>query len=178
MFAVCSSLLTLLISYAFGSADYRTYCYDLRNIRAPWCVLAGHNKAVSYVKFLDSETLVTASTDNSLKIWDLNKTSPSSPSTSACSLTLGGHTNEKNFVGLSVANDYITCGSETNEVFAYHRSLPMPITSHKFGSIDPISGKETDDDNGLSVSSVCWRGKSDMVVASNSSGCVKVLQMV
>ncbi|KAJ6703487.1 PROTEIN SPA1-RELATED 2 [Salix viminalis] len=163
---------------AFGSADYRTYCYDLRNIRAPWCVLAGHDKAVSYVKFLDSETLVTASTDNSLKIWDLNKTSPSSPSTSACSLTLGGHTNEKNFVGLSVANDYITCGSETNEVFAYHRSLPMPITSHKFGSIDPISGKETDDDNGLFVSSVCWRGKSDMVVASNSSGCVKVLQMV
>ncbi|KAJ6388556.1 hypothetical protein OIU77_027003 [Salix suchowensis] len=163
---------------AFGSADYRTYCYDLRNIRAPWCVLAGHDKAVSYVKFLDSETLVTASTDNSLKIWDLNKTSPSSPSTSACSLTLGGHTNEKNFVGLSVANDYIACGSETNEVFAYHRSLPMPITSHKFGSIDPISGKETDDDNGLFVSSVCWRGKSDMVVASNSSGCLKVLQMV
>ncbi|XP_052307130.1 protein SPA1-RELATED 2 isoform X3 [Populus trichocarpa] len=163
---------------AFGSADYRTYCYDLRNCRAPWCVLAGHDKAVSYVKFLDSETLVTASTDNSLKIWDLNKTSSSSSSVSACIVTLGGHTNEKNFVGLSVANDYITCGSETNEVFAYHRSLPMPITSHKFGSIDPISGKETDDDNGLFVSSVCWRGKSDMVVAANSSGCLKVLQMV
>ncbi|KAG6781150.1 hypothetical protein POTOM_014039 [Populus tomentosa] len=163
---------------AYGSADYRTYCYDLRNTRAPWCVLAGHDKAVSYVKFLDSETLVTASTDNSLKIWDLNKTSSSSSSASACSVTLGGHTNEKNFVGLSVANDYITCGSETNEVFAYHRSLPMPITSHKFGSIDPISGKETDDDNGLFVSSVCWRGKSDMVVAANSSGCIKVLQMV
>ncbi|XP_034896405.1 protein SPA1-RELATED 2 isoform X2 [Populus alba] len=163
---------------AFGSADYRTYCYDLRNTRAPWCVLAGHDKAVSYVKFLDSETLVTASTDNSLKIWDLNKTSSSSSSASACSITLGGHTNEKNFVGLSVANDYITCGSETNEVFAYHRSLPMPITSYKFGSIDPISGKETDDDNGLFVSSVCWRGKSDMVVAANSSGCIKVLQMV
>ncbi|CAK7335675.1 unnamed protein product [Dovyalis caffra] len=163
---------------AFGSADYRTYCYDLRNVRTPWCVLAGHDKAVSYVKFLDSETLVTASTDNSLKIWDLNKTSSSGSSTGACSLTLGGHTNEKNFVGLSVANGYIACGSETNEVYAYHGSLPMPITSHKFGSIDPISGKETDDDNGQFVSSVCWRGKSDMVVAANSSGCMKVLQMV
>ncbi|KAJ7952114.1 Protein SPA1-RELATED like [Quillaja saponaria] len=163
---------------AFGSADYKTYCYDLRNVRTPWCVLFGHEKAVSYVKFLDAETLVTASTDNTLKIWDLNKTCHNGPSTNACSLTLTGHTNEKNFVGLSVADGYIACGSETNEVYAYCRSLPMPITSHKFGSIDPISGKETDDDNGQFVSSVCWRGKSDMVVAANSSGCIKVLQMV
>ncbi|XP_061337854.1 protein SPA1-RELATED 2-like [Gastrolobium bilobum] len=163
---------------AFGSADYSTYCYDLRNLRSPWCVLAGHRKAVSYVKFLDSETLVSASTDNTLKIWDLNKTSPVGPSSSACSLTLSGHTNEKNFVGLSVADGYIACGSETNEVYAYYRSLPMPVTSHKFGSTDPISGKETDDDNGQFVSSVCWRGKSDMIIAANSSGCIKVLQMV
>ncbi|XP_031276011.1 protein SPA1-RELATED 2-like [Pistacia vera] len=39
---------------AFGSADYRTYCYDIRNTKNAWCVLAGHEKAVSYVKFLDS----------------------------------------------------------------------------------------------------------------------------
>jgi len=54
----------------------------------------------------------------------------------------------------------------------------MPITSHKFGSIDPISGKETDDDHGQFVSSVCWRGKSNTLLAANSSGCIKVLQMV
>ncbi|KAE9614086.1 putative transcription factor WD40-like family [Lupinus albus] len=163
---------------AFGSADYSTYCYDLRNLRSPWCVLAGHRKAVSYVKFLDSQTIVSASTDNSLKIWDLNKTSPVGPSTSACSLTLSGHTNEKNFVGLSVADGYIACGSETNEVYAYYKSLPIPVTSCKFGSTDPISGKESDDDNGQFVSSVCWRGKSNMVIAANSSGCMKVFQMV
>ncbi|WCJ26451.1 SPA1-related 2 [Euphorbia peplus] len=163
---------------AFGSADYKTYCYDMRNVRAPWCVLAGHDKAVSYVKFLDPETLVTASTDNSLRLWDLTKASSSGLSTNACSLTLSGHTNEKNFVGLSVNDGYIACGSETNEVYAYHRSLPMPITSHKFGSIDPISGKQTDDDGGQFVSSVCWRGNSDMVLAANSTGCIKVLQMV
>lgn len=163
---------------AFGSANYSTYCYDLRNLRSPWCVLAGHRKAVSYVKFLDSETLVSASTDNSLKIWDLNKTSSVGSSTSARSLTLSGHTNEKNFVGLSVADGYIACGSESNEVYTYYKSLPMPITSHKFGSIDPISGKETDDDHGQFVSSVCWRGKSNTLLAANSSGCIKVLQMV
>lgn len=80
---------------AFSSSDYKTYCYDLRNISTPWCILAGHGKAVSYAKFLDAETLVTASTDNTLKIWDLNKTNSHCLSRDACISTLRGHTNEK-----------------------------------------------------------------------------------
>lgn len=163
---------------AFGSADYKIYCYDLRNANLPWCILAGHERTVSYVKFVDSATLVSASTDNTLKLWDLSRSSPTDLSHDACSLTLGGHANEKNFVGLSVADGYIACGSETNEVYTYYKSLPMPITSHKFGSIDPISRKETDDDHGQFVSSVCWKGKSNVIVAANSSGCIKVLRMV
>ncbi|KAJ4955402.1 hypothetical protein NE237_012185 [Protea cynaroides] len=163
---------------AFGTSDYMTYCYDLRNTKIPWCTLAGHGKAVSYVKFLDPETLVSASTDNTLKLWDLKKSSSSGLSKTACSLTFSGHTNEKNFVGLTVSDGFIACGSETNEVYAYYRSLPMPITSHKFGSFDPITGKEIGDDNGQFVSSVCWRGKSNMVVAANSSGSIKLLQMI
>ncbi|KAK6920005.1 WD40 repeat, partial [Dillenia turbinata] len=162
---------------AFGSADYKIYCYDLRNTRIPWCTLDGHGKAVSYVKFLDSETLISASTDSTLKLWDLNKTSLTGLSSSACSLTFSGHTNEKNFVGLSVWDGYIACGSENNEVYAYHRSLPMPITSHKFGSVDPITGHEVGDDNGQFVSSVLWRAKSNMVVAANSSGSIKILRI-
>ncbi|KAF6169098.1 hypothetical protein GIB67_038595 [Kingdonia uniflora] len=163
---------------AFGSDDYKTYCYDFRNTRNPWCALSGHGKAVSYVKFLDPETLISASTENTLKLWDLNKTNSSGLSINACSLTFRGHTNEKNFVGLSISEGYIACGSEMNEVYAYHKSFPMPRTSHKFGSIDPISGQETSDDNGQFVSSVCWRGKSEMVVTANSSGSIKVLQIV
>ncbi|KQK04781.1 protein SUPPRESSOR OF PHYA-105 1 [Brachypodium distachyon] len=163
---------------AFGSADYKTYCYDLRHTRIPWCTISGHGKAVSYVRFLDPETLISASTDNTLKIWDLNRTNSSGLSSSACSLTLSGHTNEKNFVGLSVHDGYITCGSENNEVYSYYKTFPMPITSHKFGSIDPITGQETNDDNQQFVSSVCWRGRSNMVVAANSSGSIKVLELV
>ncbi|KAI5443285.1 hypothetical protein KIW84_012081 [Lathyrus oleraceus] len=34
-----------LWSITFGSANYSTYCYDLRNLRGPWCVLVGHRKA-------------------------------------------------------------------------------------------------------------------------------------
>ncbi|KAI3954974.1 hypothetical protein MKW98_004977 [Papaver atlanticum] len=163
---------------AFGSADHKMHCYDLRNTRIPWCSLAGHGKAVSYVKFLDHETLVSASTDNTLKLWDLNQTVSGALSTNACSLTFNGHTNEKNFVGLAVSDGYIACGSETNEIYSYYRSLPMPITSHQFGSIDPISGQESSDDNGQFVSSVCWRRKSNMFIAANSTGTIKVLQMV
>lgn len=64
------------------------------------------------------------------------------------------------------------------QVYSYYRSLPMPITSHKFKTIDPVSGDEVSDDGGQFVSSVCWRRKSKMVVAANSSGVLKLLQMV
>lgn len=75
-----------------GSADYKIYGYDLRQIRSPLCTLAGHGKAVSYVKFLDAETLVSASTDNTLKRWNLNNVASSDD---ASSLSFTGHTNEK-----------------------------------------------------------------------------------
>lgn len=54
----------------------------------------------------------------------------------------------------------------------------MPITTHKFGSVDPISGQETTDNSEPFVSSVCWREKYNMVVAANSSGRIELLQMV
>lgn len=141
---------------SFGSADYKVFCYDLRNTRVPWCTLAGHEKAVSYVKFLDASTVISASTDNKLKIWDLNRTNYCGLSSSACSLTLKGHTNEKvcilvseiifqssylyadedinnfifqNFVGLSVSDGYIACGSETNEVLFFNLSLTFVYLS-------------------------------------------------
>lgn len=127
----------------FGSADHKIYGYDLRHMRIPWCTLAGHEKTVSYVKFMDSGTLVSASTDNTLKLWDLSKTNLSGTSSDACHLTFSGHTNKKvsvhilprsfwitsvaslsylfllslqHFVGLSVWDGYIACGSESNEV--------------------------------------------------------------
>ncbi|XVF33205.1 hypothetical protein REPUB_Repub17cG0148400 [Reevesia pubescens] len=163
---------------AFGSADYKVYCYDLRHARIPLCTLAAHEKAVSYVKFLDSKTLLSASTDNTLKLWNLNKTSSDALSSNACGLTFSGHKNEKNFVGLSVLDGYIACGSETNEVYCYYKSLPMAITSHKFGSVDPISGHQITAESGQFVSSVCWRQKSNMLVAANSTGSIKLLKLV
>jgi protein suppressor of PHYA-105 1 len=80
---------------AFGSADYKVYVYDLRTTKLPLCTLASHQKAVSYVKFVDSVTLVSASTDNTLKLWDLTRANTAPHAQTGCSLTYTGHTNEK-----------------------------------------------------------------------------------
>lgn len=134
---------------AFGSADHHLHYYDLRNTSAPLYVFKGHRKAVSYVKFLNANEVVTASTDCTLRLWSLKESLKASndtedpsnvvasttqgegplagcsttkrrpvASSSHCERTLVGHTNEKNFVGLSVNCDgeFIACGSETNEV--------------------------------------------------------------
>ncbi|KAL0362685.1 UNVERIFIED_CONTAM: protein SPA1-RELATED 3 [Sesamum calycinum] len=111
-------------SLAFGSADHRIYYYDLRNSKMPLCTLVGHNRTVSYVKFIDSTTLVSASTDNTIKLWDLTM---STSRVLDCPLqSFTGHLNVKNFVGLSVSDGYIATGSETNEVVVFHKAFPMP----------------------------------------------------
>uniref|UniRef100_A0A803LVC8 Protein kinase domain-containing protein n=1 Tax=Chenopodium quinoa TaxID=63459 RepID=A0A803LVC8_CHEQI len=162
-------------SLAFGSADHKIYYYDLRSPRVPLCTLIGHNKTVSYIKFVDSNTLVSASTDNTLKLWDLSLCASRVVEGPLQSFT--GHTNMKNFVGLSVSDGYIATGSETNEVFIYHKAFPMPALSYKFSSLDPLSGNETEDAAQF-ISSVCWRGQSSTLVAANSTGDVKLLEMV
>lgn len=162
-------------SIAFGSADHRIYYYDLRNPRVPLFTLVGHNKTVSYVKFVDSTNLVSSSTDNTLKLWDLSMCTSRVVEGPLQSFT--GHSNVKNFVGLSVSDGYIATGSETNEVFIYHKAFPMPALSFKFNSVDPLSGNETDDTSQF-ISSVCWRGQSSILVAANSSGDIKLLEMV
>merc|ERR1711976_812175 len=54
----------------------------------------------SYVKFLNSEDIVSASTDSQLKLWNINQTH--------CARSFTGHVNEKNFVGLATDGDYVT----------------------------------------------------------------------
>ncbi|KHN23997.1 Protein SPA1-RELATED 3 [Glycine soja] len=168
-------------SLAFGSADHRIYYYDLRNLKVPLCTLVGHDKTVSYIKFVDTMSLVSASTDNTLKLWDLSMCASRVIDSPIQSFT--GHMNVKNFVGLSVSDGYIATGSETNEafhfsslVFIYHKAFPMPALSFKFYSSDPLFGNEEDDSTQF-ITSVCWRGQSSTLLAANSTGNVKILEM-
>ncbi|KAM3744630.1 hypothetical protein ACB098_06G067200 [Castanea mollissima] len=162
-------------SLAFGSADHKIYYYDLRNLKTPLYTFIGHNKTVSYIKFVDATSIVSASTDNTLKLWDLSMCTSRVNDTPVQSFT--GHMNVKNFVGLSVSDGYIATGSETNEVFIYHKAFPMPALSFKYHNTDPLSGHEMDDAAQF-ISSVCWRGQTSTLVAANSTGNIKILEMV
>ncbi|KAK4485043.1 hypothetical protein RD792_007651 [Penstemon davidsonii] len=149
---------------AVGSADHHIHYYDLRNISQPLHIFSGHRKAVSYVKFMSNNELASASTDSTLRLWDVKENIPLR--------TYRGHTNEKNFVGLTVNSEYIACGSETNEVFVYHKAISRPAAWHKFSS----DVEEADEDTGsYFISAVCWRSDSPTMLTANSQGTIKVL---
>ncbi|XP_022955102.1 E3 ubiquitin-protein ligase COP1-like [Cucurbita moschata] len=149
---------------AVGSADHNIHYYDLRNISQPLHVFNGHKKAVSYVKFLSNNELASASTDSTLRLWDVKEYMP------LC--VYRGHTNEKNFVGLTVNSEYIACGSETNEVFIYHKAISKPMAWHRFSS-----DLEDNDEDASSyfISAVCWKSDSPTILTANSQGTIKVL---
>lgn len=236
---------------AAGCANYRTYLYDLRQTAHPLACVHGHKKAVSYVRWLSGDQLVTASTDNTLKLWSVpamaaagvapanaaaaGSREAAAAAASACLATYSGHTNQRNFIGLAVlpgspgdgaalggsssssrgqrAAGYIACGSETNEVFAYHTSMPVPITSHNFGAAAGAVGAGSQrQQQGLGyrgsgssrlgggqldvlqsdlaeaggpgvapehfVSCVTWNRRQGTIVAANSAGHIKVVELV
>ncbi|KAL2649172.1 hypothetical protein R1flu_017300 [Riccia fluitans] len=149
---------------AVGSADSNIHYFDLRNAHSPLHVFHGHRKAVSYVKFVSPNELASASTDSTLRLWDVQENS--------AIRTLKGHANEKNFVGLTVNSEYIACGSETNDVYVYHKAMSKPAACHRFGSPDP---EDSDDDASHFISAVCWKSDSPTMLAANSQGTIKVL---
>lgn len=65
----------------------------------------------------------------------------------------------------------------TGQVFVYHKAFPMPVLSYKFKTIDPLSDLEVDDASQF-ISSVSWRGQSSTLVSANSTGNIKILEMV
>ncbi|XP_014240947.1 E3 ubiquitin-protein ligase RFWD2-like isoform X1 [Cimex lectularius] len=156
---------------AFGSADHCVHYYDLRNMKEALCVFKGHRKAVSYVKFLNREDIVSASTDSQLKMWNINS--------AHCLRSFVGHINEKNFVGLATNGDYIGCGSENNSLYVYYKGLSKQLFSFKFDAVRSVLEKEKrEEDVNEFVSAVCWRQHSNIVVAANSQGIIKILELV
>lgn len=156
---------------AFGSADHCVHYYDLRNMKEALAIFKGHRKAVSYVKFLNKEEIVSASTDSQLKMWNVNNPH--------CLRSFVGHINEKNFVGLATDGDYVACGSENNALYVYYKGLTKQLFSFKFDAVRSVLEKDhKEDDVNEFVSAVCWRQLSNVVVAANSQGIIKILELV
>lgn len=59
-----------------GSVDHHIHYYDLRKTSHPLHIFSGHQKTVSYVKFLSNDELASASTDNTLRLWDVKRNLP------------------------------------------------------------------------------------------------------
>jgi E3 ubiquitin-protein ligase RFWD2 len=136
------------------------------------------------VKFLNKEEIVSASTDSQLKMWSVgmiggssgSKVSGTAPS---CLRSFIGHVNEKNFVGLATDGDYVACGSENNALYVYYKGLSKQLFSFKFDAVRSVLEKDRkEDDVNEFVSAVCWRQNSNVVVAANSQGIIKVLELV
>lgn len=165
-FNPCSSY-----NLAFGSADHCVHYYDLRKMKEALSVFKGHRKAVSYVKFLNKEDIVSASTDSQLKMWNVNQ--------SHCLRSFVGHINEKNFVGLATDGDYVACGSENNSLYVYYKGVTKQLFNFKFDTGRSVLEKSNkEDDANEFVSAVCWRQQSNVVVAANSQGIIKILELV
>jgi len=169
---VCCVKFNPFFSYnlAFGSADHGVHYYDLRRMKEPLALFRGHRKAVSYVKFLNKDEFVSASTDSQLKLWDVRQTE--------CLRSFLGHVNEKNFVGLTTNGDYVASGSENNSLYVYYKGFHKKMMAMRFDGMRSVLEKgKKDEELGEFVSAVCWRQNSNVVVAANSQGIIKVLEL-
>jgi WD40 repeat protein len=195
---------------AVGCADSAAYVYDLRRLAAPLEALRGHARPVSYVRFMGRSRLVTASTDASLACWDLagagrggdgdgSGSGSGAGGGSDASDLLGagggrraarrfrGHTNSKNFVGLSVRPEdgLVACGSESSQVFAYSLNWDQPLAAHDFGGGPPAAGAVAAARAGFApfCTAVCWQaatacpGGEPLLAAATSDGGLRVLAL-
>ncbi|OQV15230.1 E3 ubiquitin-protein ligase RFWD2 [Hypsibius exemplaris] len=158
---------------AYGSADHSIHVYDLRNTRYAFAVLKSHKKAVAYVKFMSEWELVSASTDSTLRLWDLKAVNGP-----AAVKTFTGHHNEKNFVGLDCSGNYIATGSENNSLCIYHRAMPKPAVLYKFEAPrESLARTLMKTDGGEFLSAVAWKKDSNVLARRNSQGLIEVLEM-
>ncbi len=162
---------------AAGCANHRVYMYDLRKASTPAAVISGPNRAVSYVRFMGPNSLVAASTDNAIRVWDVEEAlqaGSGGPSAGGVALpprcVFSGHKNERNFVGLSATDDgYIVTGSEDNSIHTYYKTLPFSVASYRLGD---VSGKKNkNSSNGGSSSS--GSGSQQPQQTSSSVGAKK-----
>ncbi|XP_010444626.1 PREDICTED: WD repeat-containing protein RUP1-like [Camelina sativa] len=153
-------------SLAVGCADRNAYVYDIRRLVDPLIVLDGHTKTVTYARFMDPHTIVTGSTDGSLKQWDINNGR-------RVVRTYRGHVNSRNFVGLSVwrHGGLVVSGSENNQVFVYDKRWEEPVWVCGLGQTDRFGSDRR------FVSSVCLRQVDEdwcTLVAGGSDGVLEI----
>ena len=124
---------------------------------------------------------MSASTDSHLKMWRVDDRNSVR--------TFTGHTNDKNFVGMDATSEFIACGSEDNHLYVYHKGFNNKLFNYQFAVNKSLFEKEErinyhQEPSPRSkefVSAVTFRktpNNSDVIVAANSQGAIKVLKLV
>jgi WD40 repeat protein len=194
---LCSSTGSLfLLSLLVGCVEFAFPCPEMQML---WQVCKGHERPVSFVRFMGRQQLATASVDSSLALWDLNGVTPT------LLRRYRGHTNVKNFVGLSVREEdqLMACGSEVGEAVAYHRAWSKPVakqpspgaptvsqTADQAGAVAAAALPEQQTRSGVQefASAVCWwpeqlggfsgRCGGPVLAAAKSDGDLRLLTLV
>eukprot|EP00798_Chlamydomonas_sp_ICE-L_P018213 gene18213-24663_t len=191
---------------AFGSANHRTYMYDLRytaqafNPEASHLIafgLANHQTYMydlRYTAQAGSDTGQDPASDSSGALMPFyhqgrSLAPPSQREGGAaphCCMTYTGHTNERNFVGLSVTSEgNIACGSENNTVYCYYKAMPSPVASFHCSTANAcgmLMQDEVEQTRATTasqfVSTVSWSRNGQYLLAANSVGAIKILSLV
>mmetsp|Transcript_15896 Transcript_15896/g.45496 ORF Transcript_15896/g.45496 Transcript_15896/m.45496 type:complete len:513 (-) Transcript_15896:105-1643(-) len=163
-----------------SSVDSCAYVYDLRNLACPLRTLRGHTRPVSYVKFYDQNTIVTAGIDSSLISWDLTRDR-------GCEreATYSAHSNNRHFAGLSVLPEegLVSCGSENGRVWAYDKEDGGVLAYPCAKDGDLTSGRGRVDDRSVFCSAVAWRplsatsGGGPVVAAALSDATIRICRL-
>lgn len=171
---------------AAGCANHRVYLFDLRRPDCPAATITGPRKAVSYVRFIGNDLLCAASTDSTIRLWNVDSMLEKQSSLGPPGVvnTLTGHVNERNFVGLSTSRDgYILTGSEDNCVYAYYKTMNFPISKFSNAPNTANAREEGFGKGGLGgkkgfISSVSWARASRRALIADSRGGVRLLDFV
>eukprot|EP00007_Cunea_sp_BSH-02190019_P009671 CAMPEP_0174242138 /NCGR_PEP_ID=MMETSP0417-20130205/26564_1 /TAXON_ID=242541 /ORGANISM="Mayorella sp, Strain BSH-02190019" /LENGTH=821 /DNA_ID=CAMNT_0015321497 /DNA_START=54 /DNA_END=2515 /DNA_ORIENTATION=- len=143
----------------FGSADSNLYVFDIRNTKEAVHVLSQHRGPVNSLCLVGREEVLSQSYDGSVLYWSAGK----------AVREYTGHVHKHAVsLGLDSKGDFFATGSENNSVVVYSRELEHPMISHSFNS-----GFEGSDKLAY-VSALCWKASSNVLVAGNSNGIVKV----
>ncbi|GMT31560.1 hypothetical protein PFISCL1PPCAC_22857, partial [Pristionchus fissidentatus] len=157
---------------AMAVSDSTVYIYDLRFPRSAVVQLRGHKRAVSYVRYMrgagagSKGRLLSAAIDSTVREWDVG--------TARCERVFRGHTNEKNFTGLTTnGGDHFVTGSEGNDMYMFHTAFASPMVKKNFLESADVSELDEQHDRNDFVSCLKWKTGSNIFVAGNNQGMIQ-----
>lgn len=151
----------------------------MRNTKEAISIKSVHSKAVSYVRYLESDTILSASTDSTIKSWSFPELG--SPNSTQAPKIHQGHKNERNFVGLSInsTRKFFACGSERNEICVYSRFASDVWLNSDFKQTTNNMVKNRNTGGVHFGSAMCWHSLLENVfVCANSEGIIQMYEMV